>query len=139
MLEWLKDYKVFRDKFRVKKGKVKQVLMDQQFIVGIGNIYSDEILYTAKIHPLSRVEKLKEPHIKAIYAAIKKILEKGIKMRGTSIDDFRDTYGKKGNYGNVLLVYQRTGKKCPHGHLIHRIKVAQRSAHFCPTCQRLVV
>ena len=132
------SYKDFRDLFKNKKGNIKQVLMDQKFVVGIGNIYSDEILYTAKIHPLSRVEKLKELQIKVIYAAMKKILEKGIKMRGTSSDDFRDTYGKKGNYGNVILTYQRHGEKCAKGHLIHRIEVGQRSAHFCPVCQKLI-
>ncbi|MEK9173054.1 MAG: DNA-formamidopyrimidine glycosylase [Patescibacteria group bacterium] len=143
------SYKDFRELFKSKKGRIKQVLMDQQFVVGIGNIYSDEILYVAKVHPLSRVEKLKEAHIKALYLAMKKILEKGIKMRGTSSDDFRDTYGKKGNYGSVILTYQRHGEICKRGpsfakamvgkHIIKRIKVGQRSAHFCPTCQRLVV
>lgn len=133
------SYKEFRDKFEVKRGKIKQVLMDQSFVVGIGNIYSDEILYLAKIHPLSRAEKLKEAHIKALYLAMRKILERGIKMRGTSSDDFRDTYGKKGDYGSVILVYQRTGKKCKKGHVIQRIKVAQRSAHFCPVCQKLIL
>ncbi len=132
------SYKDFRELFKNKRGKIKQVLMDQKFVVGIGNIYSDEILYTAKIHPLSRVEKLDEKHIKVLYAAMKKILEKGIKMRGTSSDDFRDTYGKKGNYGSVILTYQRHGEMCARGHLIHRIKVGQRSAHFCPVCQKLI-
>ena len=131
-------YKDFRELFKTKRGKIKQVLMDQQFVVGIGNIYSDEILYVAKIHPLSRVEKLKEVHIKALYSAMRKILVKGIKMRGTSSDDFRDTYGKKGNYGSVILTYQRHGQKCARGHVIHRVKVAQRSAHFCPVCQKLI-
>ena len=133
------SYKDFRELFKTKRGKIKQVLMDQKFVVGIGNIYSDEILYTAKIHPLSRVEKLKEPQIKVLYVAMKKILGKGIKMRGTSSDDFRDTYGKKGNYGSVILTYQRHGKMCAKGHLIHRTKIGQRSAHFCPQCQRLVI
>ena len=133
------SFKEFRDRFRNRKGKIKQVLMDQKLIVGIGNIYSDEILYAAKIHPLSRVEKLKEPNFKILYSAMKRILQKGVKMRGTSSDDFRDTYGKKGNYGKVILMYQRHGKKCQKGHLIHRIRVAQRSAHFCPICQKLVV
>ena len=138
------SYKDFRELFKTKKGKIKQVLLDQSFVVGIGNIYSDEILYAAKIHPLSRVERLKEAHIKALYSAMRKILEKGIKMRGTSSDDFRDTYGKKGNYGNVILAYQQQGKKCGRAafvktsasqrHIIQRIKVAQRSAHFCPSC-----
>ena len=139
-------YKDFRELFKTKKGKIKQVLLDQSFVVGIGNIYSDEILYVAKIHPLSRVEKLKEAHIKALYLAMRKILERGIKMRGTSSDDFRDTYGRRGNYGSVILTYQRQGQKCAKGpfgfaqgkHIIQRIKVAQRSAHFCPKCQHLV-
>lgn len=131
-------YKDFRELFKAKKGKIKQVLLDQSFVAGIGNIYSDEILYSAKIHPLSRVEELKESHIKKLYSAMKKILEKGIKMRGTSSDDFRDTYGKKGNYGNAILMYQRHGKKCARGHLIQRIKIGQRSAHFCPVCQKLI-
>lgn len=131
-------YKDFRELFKTKKGKIKQVLLDQSFVVGIGNIYSDEILYVAKIHPLSRVEKLKEAYIKVLYSAMKKILKKGIKMRGTSSDDFRDTYGKKGNYGSVILTYQRHGQKCAKGHVIHRAKVAQRSAHFCPVCQKLI-
>lgn len=132
------SYREFKDRFKYKKGKIKQVLLDQSFVVGIGNIYSDEILYLAKLHPLSRVEKLKESHIKALYLATKKILEKGIKMRGTSSDDFRDTYGKKGTYGKVILTYQRHGQKCSKGHVIHRAKVAQRSAHFCPVCQKLI-
>lgn len=132
------NFKDFKNLFKNKKGKVKQVLMDQSFVVGVGNIYSDEILYKAGIHPLSRVEKLSEAHIKKLYSAMKKILEKGIKMRGTSSDDFRDTYGKKGTYGKVILMYQRHGQKCAKGHIIHRLKVAQRSAHFCPKCQEFV-
>lgn len=131
-------YQDFRELFKTKKGKIKQALLDQSFVVGIGNIYSDEILYVAKIHPLSRVEKLKEANIKVLYLAMKNILKKGIKMRGTSSDDFRDTYGKKGNYGSVILTYQRHGQKCAKGHIIHRAKVAQRSAHFCPVCQKLI-
>lgn len=122
---------------RTRKGSIKKVLMDQNFIVGIGNIYSDEILYLAKIHPLSQVEKLGEKELSEIFKAIKKVLQKAIKARGTSIDDFRDTSGTKGLYGEILMVYQRTGKKCRRGHIIKRIKVAGRSAHFCPVEQKL--
>jgi formamidopyrimidine-DNA glycosylase len=132
------SYKDFLGLFKNKKGKIKQVLMDQKFLVGIGNIYSDEILCVAKIQPLSRVEKLKETHIKALYRAMKNILKKGILMRGTSTDDFRDTYGRKGNYMKAILVYQRTGKKCKKGHTIQRLKLGGRSAHFCPVCQKLI-
>ena len=120
-----------------RRGRIKQVLMDQNFIVGIGNIYSDDILYDSKIHPLSRVEKLKEAQIQALYKSIKKILKKALALGGTSIDDFRDTAGKKGKYTEVRLVYQKTGQKCPRGHIIKRIKLGGRSAHFCPTEQKL--
>ncbi len=111
--------------------------MDQSFIVGIGNIYSDEILYKAKIHPLSRVEKLKASQFRVLYLFIRKILKKAIKLRGTSIDDFRDTAGRKGKYGEVIMVYQKKGQKCPQGHVIKRIKLGGRSGHFCPVEQKL--
>ncbi len=129
----------FKKIFETKKGVVKSVLMDQSFVVGIGNIYSDEILYLVGIHPLSRVEKIRGEKIKLLFNSIRKVLNKGIKLRGTSSDDFRDTFGKKGGYGKVLLVYQRHGLKCRKGHQIGRIKVGGRSAHFCPICQQLVV
>lgn len=123
--------------FNNKHGRIKQVLMDQNFIVGIGNIYSDEILYLAKIHPLSRVEKLGESQLQTIYKAIKKVLTKAITMHGTSIDDFRVPTGEKGKYGERRLVYQRAGQKCPHGHTIKRLKIGGRSAHYCPVEQKL--
>jgi formamidopyrimidine-DNA glycosylase len=128
----------FKKIFETKKGAVKSVLMDQSFVVGIGNIYSDEILYLAGIHPLSRVEKIKGQKIKILLDLIKKVLRRGIKLRGTSSDDFRDTFGKKGGYGKVILVYQRHGLKCEKGHKIERTKVGGRSAHFCPECQELI-
>ncbi len=130
-------FESFKKLFENKKGIIKSVLMDQSFIVGIGNIYADEILYRAKIHPISKVEKLKEKQLKITYNAIKTILKDAIRARGTSIDDFRDAYGKKGKYEKKLLVYRRTGKKCPKGHIIERIKVAARSTHFCPVEQKL--
>jgi formamidopyrimidine-DNA glycosylase len=130
-------YEKFKKLFVGKRGRIKQVLMNQSFIVGIGNIYSDDILYESKIHPLSRVEKLKELQLKALFAAIKKILKRGVKNRGTSVDDFRDTAGRKGNYGSRILVYQKYGQNCPHGHKIDRLKIGGRTAHFCPKEQKL--
>jgi|SRR3989344_2596248 len=130
-------FKKFKDLFLKKRGRIKQVIMNPEFIAGIGNIYADEILYAAKIHPLSRVEKLKDRELKAIYNATKKILVSAIKVRGTSIDDFRDLAGKKGGYSDIRMVYQRAGQKCPRGHIIKRIKIGGRSAHFCPTEQKL--
>ncbi len=134
------DPKLTFEKFRklfARRGRIKQVLMDQNIISGIGNIYSDDILYTAKIHPLSRVEKLKESQISAIYIAMKKILKLALKLRGTSIDDYRTPSGESGYYQKARLVYQREGEKCPRGHIIKRLKLGGRSAHFCSKEQKL--
>ncbi|MEK7519582.1 MAG: DNA-formamidopyrimidine glycosylase [Patescibacteria group bacterium] len=121
-----------------KKGKIKQVLMDQNVIVGIGNIYADEILFEAKIHPEKDVLKILEKDLKKIYLTTKNILKKAIKARGTSTSDFRDLEGKKGLFGKSLRVYRKTGQKCPRcSATIRRIKIGGRSAHFCPACQIL--
>ena len=122
---------------RKKKGVIKKILMDQNVISGIGNIYADDILFAAKIHPLKKVEKLNDKELKSIFEAIKKILKKAIKLRGTSTSDYRDTAGKKGKYTEARLVYQREGEKCSRGNgVIKRIKIGGRSAHFCPVCQK---
>jgi formamidopyrimidine-DNA glycosylase len=131
------NYLEFKKLFKNKKGIIKPVLMDQSFIVGIGNIYADEILYRAKIHPTSKVGELKEKQLRAIYNAIKTILKDAIRARGTSIDDFRDAGGKKGKYEKKLLVYRQTGRKCPKGHIVERIKIGGRGTHFCPKEQKL--
>jgi formamidopyrimidine-DNA glycosylase len=127
----------FKALFNKKQGWIKQVLMDQNFIVGIGNIYADEILYDTKIHPLSRIEKLKEKELRRLYNSTRKILEKAVKLKGTSVDDFRDPSGVKGRYGQILKVYQKEGGECPKGHIIKRMKIGARSAHFCPKEQKL--
>ena len=119
--------------------KIKQVLMDQKVISGIGNIYSDDILWLAKINPFKPANKISEDKLKDLFKAIRTILNKAIKLRGSSISDFRDTSGKKGGYGNAMLAYQREGEKCfrNDGGIIVRKKIGGRSAHFCPICQRV--
>lgn len=130
-------FKEFKNLITKKRGVIKKILMDQSIISGIGNIYADDILFTAKIHPLKKVEKLSDEELRKIFNAIKKILKKAVKLRGTSTSDYRDTSGKKGGYGDVRLVYQREGEKCPNkcGGVIKRLKINGRSAHFCPYCQ----
>jgi len=121
-----------------RKGKIKQVLMDQTVIAGIGNIYSDEILWRAKIHPFKDVSKLTEEELKKIYQAMKKILGKAIEVKGESISDFRRISGEKGGFDPLRKVYRKEGEKCNRcGTIIKRVKLAGRSAHFCPSCQRL--
>lgn len=118
--------------------KIKQVLMDQEVIAGIGNIYSDDILWKAKVHPFKPVNKLNVQELNGLWKAMREVLEKGLKLRGTSISDYRDTAGKEGGYDKVRLVYQREGEPCLRCKTkIKRVKMGGRSAHFCPTCQRL--
>jgi len=120
-----------------KKGKIKQLLMDQTVIAGIGNIYSDEILWESKIHPFKDVRELNEDELKRIYQAIKKILLTAIKLKGESISDFRRISGEKGGFDLERKVYRKEGEKCSRcGTIIRKVKLASRSAHFCPTCQK---
>ncbi len=118
---------------------VKTLLMDQYKIAGIGNIYSDDILFKAKIHPLRLSSSLTDKEIKNLYNAMRSILSLAMKLGGTSISDFRDIKGEKGAYGERRLVYRRDGKLCfVCGSIIKRIKVNGRSARFCPACQLLL-
>lgn len=128
----------FQEILKAKKGKIKQILMDQAVIAGIGNIYSDEILWEAKIHPFKEVSKLSETEFKKIYQAIKKILSLAIRLQGVSISDFRRLSGERGYYDKARKVYRREGEKCHRCRtIIKRVKLAGRSAHFCPECQKI--
>ena len=132
------NFSIFQSAILKNKGKIKQVLMDQEVIAGIGNIYSDEILWQAKIHPLRRVNELTVNELKGLYSAMRKILTKAVRLRGTSTSDYRDTTGKPGAYAKIRKAYQREGEPCPRCKtLIKRIKIGGRSAHYCPACQRL--
>lgn len=122
---------------RQRRGKIKQVLMNQEVIAGIGNIYSDEILWAAKINPFKEIKKLRDKEIKRIYGAMKKILPLAIKLQGESISDFRRLSGERGYYDKARKVYRREGEPCPRcGTKIKRVKLGGRSAHYCPSCQR---
>lgn len=125
--------KEFVELFKNKRGNLKPVLMDPFFIVGIGNIYSDEILWDSGYHPLSRVENLKEMDLGKIYRSTIKILNKAIKAKGSSVDDYRIPSGEKGSYQDMEKAYQQTGKRCSKkdGGTIERLVVGGRSAHFC--------
>jgi len=120
------------------KARIKQFLMNQQNIAGIGNIYSDEILFFARVHPLRRVNKLKNLEIKKIFEGIKRILPKALKLRGTSDNDYLDALGNKGKYAMQLKVYGREGERCKRcGGVVERLKIGGRSTHYCPKCQRV--
>lgn len=111
--------------------------MDQKIIAGIGNIYSDEVLWFAKVSPFKRVGELKEGELKKIYSGIKSILKLAIKKRGESFSDYRTPEGKKGGFDPFRRVYKREGKTCFRcGSIIKREKIGGRSAHFCLKCQK---
>ncbi len=131
-------FKDFKNIFNNLSGRIKQALMNQEVISGIGNIYADEILWYTKVHPLRIIKDIKEKELKNIYNATGKILKKAIKLRGTSISDFRDTAGKPGAYADIRYVYRTEGLPCKRcGEEIKRIKIGGRSAHYCPNCQKI--
>ena len=120
-----------------KTTKIKLLLMDQSKIAGIGNIYVSEILHEAGILPMRPAGKVSREERKKLYCAIKKVLEKGIRLRGTSDSDYRDTDGAPGRFQEALKMYRRAGKKCAKcGTIIERIKLGQRGTFFCPICQK---
>ena len=122
---------------RQARGKIKQVLMNPEVIAGIGNIYSNEALWWAKINPQKSVFKLSPKELKLLYNAIKKVLLTGIRLGGESFSDYRNVEGKKGHFDDERKVYKREGEKCFRcGAPIKRLKFGGRSAFFCSKCQK---
>ena len=120
-----------------RKMNIKQALLSQEFVSGVGNIYADESLWRAKIHPLHLAGKLNRAELSRLYKALRLVLKKAIKSRGSSVDDYRDPSGRAGVYQNAHEVYHREGEPCSKcGTKIKRMKIGQRSAHFCPKCQK---
>jgi formamidopyrimidine-DNA glycosylase len=119
-----------------RKRPIKNALLDQTLVAGIGNIYADESLFLSKIHPKTFCSELKRKQIQKLHDNIIQVLQDSIGEGGTTFSDFRDIKGINGNYGNVAWVYDREGLPCQVcGSLIERMKMAGRSAHFCPQCQ----
>jgi formamidopyrimidine-DNA glycosylase len=115
---------------------LKSFLLDQGGVAGIGNIYADEALFRARLHPLSPAGSMKPEHREALRDAVIAALEAGIDSGGASIDDYRDGRGEKGRMQDEFLVHTREGRPCPRcGETIARIVVAGRSTYFCPSCQ----
>jgi formamidopyrimidine-DNA glycosylase len=134
------DYTLFKERLAMKpSAKIKQILMDQHIISGIGNIYSDEILWSAGIHPLSIVKKIPPEKLKRVYFATRKILKRGIDFGGDSDSDYRNIHGEPGNFQHKHNAYRRTGTQClkKDGGTIQRIKIGGRSTHFCSKHQTL--
>lgn len=119
-------------------GKIKSVLMDQSVIAGIGNIYSDEILWASDVHPESRVDKIPPKILRKIFGGMTFLLKKGILLGGDSMSDYRNPFGEKGKFQLYHKAYRRKGEKCLKPDccgIIERKMVGGRSAHFCPVHQ----
>jgi formamidopyrimidine-DNA glycosylase len=127
----------FRARLRRRKGRLKPLLLDQSFLAGVGNIYADEALWRARLHPLRSASSLRRPDERRLYEAIRAVLAEAVERRGSSIDDYTAPDGD-GSMQERLDVYQRTGEPCPRcGRPIRRIVIGARSTHFCSWCQRL--
>lgn len=132
--------KYLKERLQLKpNGKIKTVLMNHEIVAGIGNIYSDEILWDSGVQPERKISTLSESEIKEIFKNSKKLLSKGIDSGGDSMSDYRNPLGEKGKFQLHHSAYRRTGKPCLKkgcGGIIVRKVVDQRSAHFCDTHQK---
>jgi formamidopyrimidine-DNA glycosylase len=126
-------------RLRKTKRAIKNALMDQNVVAGLGNIYVDESLFAAGIHPLKPAYRLTTEQLAALTKSIKKVLRKAIRHRGSTLRDYVDAEGGKGAFQRLHNVYDRAGKPCPHCKMpIKRIVLGGRSTHFCPSCQQRV-
>ncbi len=121
-----------------RASKMKPLMMDQKFISGLGNIYSDEVLFHAGLRYDRMSDTLSSQEVRRLYRAIQEILQEAIKMRGTTLDDeaYVDLFGEPGEYGAELKVYGRVGLPCRRCRTpIQTVKISQRNSYFCPQCQ----
>ncbi|HYH03371.1 MAG TPA: bifunctional DNA-formamidopyrimidine glycosylase/DNA-(apurinic or apyrimidinic site) lyase [Bacillota bacterium] len=128
---------MLRKRFTGRKLAVKKALLNQEIIAGIGNIYADEALFVAGIHPVRLVDSLTEPELEQLHQAIRQVLQEGIANRGTTKRDYLDGEGNPGTYQNMLRVYGRKGLPCPQcGAPVAKMNFGGRGTHFCPLCQK---
>lgn len=124
------------EKLRDRHRSIKAALLDQTLVAGVGNIYADEALFLSSIRPETQCADLTLPQIERLRDSIARVLQDSIGAGGTTFSDFRDVQGVNGNYGGVAWVYDRKGQPCRNCDTpIERLKLAGRSAHFCPHCQ----
>lgn len=117
--------------------QIKAALLNQSFLAGVGNIYADESLWAAGIHPLRPTTKIPSEALKELLTQLKRLLRRSIRLAGTTVDSYRGVNGQTGTFQRYLNVYGREGEPCPRcGANIRRITIGSRSAHFCPRCQR---
>lgn len=133
--EFSVDY--FYQQLHQRQRPIKNALLDQRIVAGLGNIYADEALFLSAIHPQTLCSALSRNQIKLLHSTALKVLQDSIDANGTTFSTFRNVEGINGNYGGKAWVYGRDGELCRTcGTVIERLKMAGRSAHFCPKCQR---
>jgi formamidopyrimidine-DNA glycosylase len=126
----------FRARFGSRRARVKALLLDQRVLRGVGNIYADECLFRARIHPARIASNLTKAQLTVLYKSVREILIAAIRLRGSSISDYVDSDGNRGEFQLRHRVYQREGKPCFRcREKIRRVIVAGRSSHYCPRCQ----
>lgn len=132
------DVQSFSQLLSERKAGIKSLLLNQSLLAGIGNIYADEILFEAKIHPLSKASSLSLSDQKRLWKAIHKVLREAIHKKGSSIRNYTDAQGAPGTFQNYHRVYKRESLPCFRcGTFIQRIRAGGRSSYFCPRCQKL--
>ncbi len=120
-----------------RRRPIKAALLDQRLIAGLGNIYADESCFVARVRPTRSVRRLRVAERRALYGAIRSVLQKSIRNRGSSVDDYRDGYGALGNHQEYLLVYGRQGAPCVKCRTaLTKVRLAGRGTVYCPRCQR---
>jgi formamidopyrimidine-DNA glycosylase len=132
------DFESFYARLRDRKSAIKPLLLNQSFLGGVGNIYADEALFAARIHPRTPAGRLSKPRAQRLYDAIVQVLQAAIAHRGSTISNHVDSSGEKGGYQHMHAAYGREAEPCLRcGTSIKRIVLGQRSTHYCPRCQRV--
>lgn len=135
-LDWDLAPEAFAERMGKRKVAIKALLLDQTALAGVGNIYADESLFRAGIHPQRKASTLTDEELGKLYTHLRAVLQEAIQKRGTLLRDYRTPYGEDGYFQNHLQVYGKYGMPCPRcGEPIERIRITQRSTHFCPRCQ----
>ena len=125
-----------KERLARRSARLKTLLLDQSFIAGVGNIYADEALWRARLHPLRAADTLNDAEVRRLHRSLRQVLRQGITNRGSSFSDYVGADGEPGANAERLAVYRRTDQPCYRcGRPISRIVVGQRSTHFCPWCQ----
>ena len=125
-----------KEKYKCKKNEIKSVILDQSIIVGVGNIYADEILFLSKINPLKKASDLSNEELENIIKYTKEVLDKAISLGGTTIKSYESSEGVHGRFQNKLLVHNNNGN-CPNcKNKIEKIRVGGRGTYYCPNCQK---